>query len=290
MGPMLAGGPAVPQRPAGERQVGRRRVPGEDEAGRHADPGQHPPDVGGRPRRRRREEEQREGEHVHEGARLAHPLDVDADRARCGQREHDHRDEHLAHEHEPGHPPGHRPVDEHRHHGHAERDAVGRRVEDLADDAVLVQAPRQPAVDPVGGAEDRQDDRRAQAVLPREQQPYEDGDEGEAQQRDQVRPRQDAGPARPHLVSRRAAGCAHGSVFTRRSGSLALATRLLAPAGTRSALHPARWLGLLRRPGTHLVSRRASAALTVRYRPSLPLSQLRMRSSWSIRITTCSTS
>ena len=63
--------------------------------------------------------------------------------------------------------------------------------------------------------------------------------------------------------SRRAAGCAHGSGFLTRSARCAR-HRLARPAGTRSALRPARWLTSLRSVRTHRGSaaRRAHRART----------------------------
>ena len=145
---------------------------------------------------------QREGEHQGEGARLPDPLHVDA--ARPGRREHEHRDadDELPDEHQHADHEGHAALHDQRDRGHQEQDAVGDRVEHLAEVAALVEVAGDPAVDPVGGAEHgQQRGRREQLVVG--EQPDEDRCAGEAGQRDHVRDRDDPRPAvRPHRPNR----------------------------------------------------------------------------------------
>ncbi len=90
-----------------------------------------------------------------------------------------------------------RPGDEH--------DPVRDRVEDLADLAALVEVAGDVAVDPVGRAEDREQDARLERVVLAEQEPEEHGDAGEPQ-----RPRWGSGWSRPRGRARaRARSWAH---------------------------------------------------------------------------------
>ena len=156
----------------------------------------------GRVVRIRRQQEQWIGRHRAERRDLAPPQHVDARGAERREHHGEHRDEHLARQ-------GDRRAN---HQGTPRprprradptitrmRSAVG--VDDLADLRDLVQTTRQEAVDPVGGAERRQQPRRDRAMIGREEQPEEDRDQRETDQRDQVRPRPPPRVATPRSPS-----------------------------------------------------------------------------------------
>ena len=87
---------------------------------------------------------------------------------------------------------GHRPVHDHRDDRGAHQDAVGRRVEDLAEGGDLVVAPGHEPVDPVGGAEGGQEHGGLRLVIQPEEQPQKERDAQQPHQGDEVRSGEDA--------------------------------------------------------------------------------------------------
>ena len=118
-------------------------------------------------------EEHREGEHHGEGARFPHPLHIDPPGAERGQPQRAHAHHQLAGQHEDQHPARRGAVDEQPDRAGDQQHPVGDRVEDLADLRALVEVPGDVAVDPVGGAEDREQDPGRDRPVVVEQQPEE---------------------------------------------------------------------------------------------------------------------
>ena len=97
------------------------------------------------------------------------------------------RDEDLPGEHRHGEPGGHGAVDEDPADGDEEQEAVGDRVEQLAELGHLVEVPGDVAVEEVGDAEHGQQAGRRGPVLLDEEEPQEDRKEQESDERDDVR-------------------------------------------------------------------------------------------------------
>ena len=102
-------------------------------------------------------------------------------------------DDGLADEHQDADDERHAPLHDQRDRGDEQEDAVGDGVEDLAEVAALVEAAGDPAVDPVGRAQDREQ-RRGGEQLVVDQQPHEHRGAQQAHQRDQVRNGDDPAP------------------------------------------------------------------------------------------------
>jgi hypothetical protein len=124
------------QRPDTHRHVERSRV---ERQGQTRDAG----DVAEDPRRlepvvARSPEEQREGEHEPERAGLAVPGDIDARGAEHGEQHRCPTDEHLANQHDDREPTGRTVDDEDAADTDEEEEAVGHRVEHLAEVLDLV--------------------------------------------------------------------------------------------------------------------------------------------------------
>ena len=194
----------MPRKPGGAAALvvaQRSAAAGLDVAGSPPGTGQRQPREAGHPgddpdrllpgRRAVAQEEGRVGEHEAERPRLAHPEHVDPRRTQYGEEDHHGRDEHLPRDGGQPEPQGHGPIDHHRDHGGADEDAVGRRVEDLAQGRDLVVAAGHEAVDPVRGAQDGEQDGRRRRAVQAEEKPQEHREAKESHQRDEVRCGQD---------------------------------------------------------------------------------------------------
>ena len=99
---------------------------------------------------------------------------------------------HLPHEHRHGEPRGHRAVDDDPADADDEQQAVGHRVEDLAEVADLVEAAGDVAVEEVGDAQPGQQPGGRGAVLLAEEEPEEQRAEAQPHDRDDVGDGEDA--------------------------------------------------------------------------------------------------
>ena len=151
----------------------------------------------------RRQQEQREGRHQGKRGHLAPPQDVDARCPQGGQQHGQQRHEQFANEGRQREPPRHSRRRRHAQQADNHEDAVGHRVDDLADLGDLVQPAREVAVDPVGGAEDAEQPRRDRSVIGREEDPEEDRQQPQTNHGDQVRPRPPSGVAVRFCAHRR---------------------------------------------------------------------------------------
>ena len=97
---------------------------------------------------------------------------------------------HLARQDEQPDDERHAPLHHERDAGDDEQDPVGHRVEHLAQVRPLVEVAGDPAVDPVGRAEHREQRRRLDPLVVGEQ-PEEDGHAQEARHRDEIGDRDD---------------------------------------------------------------------------------------------------